>query len=245
MHVPVPEVGELRPVLVLAGDQPHLDLVDDAVRAPPLQVRLRLLGLVRPDEVLGERLVDHVETYLDRCWVVGGAVLAEQILQHIDGDVGPDLDPPHEVLADHPPREGLIGLGVQGVKRHEPSSTLTSAATGAGLDLASCRSVRTSITRNSTLSPLATSPITWKDTSASSSGVSRTTPWATSAPPAATSLATSVPSETRTAVTLASSGSAAKSPDLSTSLAVKTPDVIFPEMEASTVSGSAPGLGSI
>ena len=53
----------------------------------------------------------------DRGRVVGRAVLAEQELEHVDGDVGADLDLAHEVLADDPARERVVGQAVERVHR--------------------------------------------------------------------------------------------------------------------------------
>ena len=144
MHVLVAEVGEFGPVLVLAGYQANSDLVDDAMAAPPLQLGLCLLRLVGPDEVVDQGLVDDLQSDFDGGRVVGCAVLPEQVLEHVDRHVCPDLDAPHQVLADDPPWERGIGLGVERLGYHNSSSTVTAAATDAGADSVTFRSVRTS-----------------------------------------------------------------------------------------------------
>ena len=117
VDVLVAEVREVGPELVLARDEPDVDLVDEAVLALPLELRLRLLGLVGSDEVLLQSLVDDLEAGRDRRRVVGRAVLAEQELKDVDGHVGADLDLADEVLADDPARERVVGQAVERVHR--------------------------------------------------------------------------------------------------------------------------------
>jgi len=108
------QVAEFRLVgvgLVVEGDA---DAVDDLV-APPLpdggadQARL-----VAVDVVLAQDLLDRVDAALDARLVVGGAVLAEQVLQDIGGHDGVALDGLDQVLAHHQAGEVLIDLIVEG-----------------------------------------------------------------------------------------------------------------------------------
>ena len=117
MDVLVAEAREVGPELVFAGDETDVDLVDEAMLALLLELRLRLLGLVGSDEVLLQSLVDHLEAGRDRRRVVGRAVLAEQELKDVDGDVGADLHLADEVLPDDPARERVVGQAVERVHR--------------------------------------------------------------------------------------------------------------------------------
>ena len=100
VDVLVPEVDQFRPVLVVVGEVADLHLVDERVLALVLDDRLDLVRLVGPDEVRGERVVDHPQPGVDGGRVVGRTVLAEQVLQDEDRDVGPDLDLADQILAD-------------------------------------------------------------------------------------------------------------------------------------------------
>ena len=97
-----------------------MHLVDEGVLALVLDQRLGLVRLVGPDEVRGERVVDHPQPGVDGGGVVGGAVLPEQVLQDEDRDVGPDLHLADQILADHLAREDRRRFLVQ--FRHGSSS---------------------------------------------------------------------------------------------------------------------------
>ena len=113
VDVAVAEVGHLSPVMGV--HQAHFDLIDEGVAALLLDPALSLLGLVRADVVVGERVVDDLQPHLDRHLVRGCAVFAKQVLEHEDGDIGPDLHLAHQVLAHHPAGEGAVDLVVEGV----------------------------------------------------------------------------------------------------------------------------------
>ena len=113
VDVLVPEVDQLGPVLVVVGEVADLHLVDEGVLALVLDQRLGLVRLVGPDEVRGDRGVDHPQPGVDGGGVVGGAILAEQVLQDEDRHVGPDLHLADEILADHLAREDRRGFLVQ------------------------------------------------------------------------------------------------------------------------------------
>ena len=113
VQVAVTEVDGLGPPLAV-GDA-YLHLVDEAVTPLVHDHALGLHRLVGPDVVLGKGVVDDLEAHLDRDRVRGGAVLAEQELEHEDRHVGADLDVADEVLADNLAGEGAIDLVVEGV----------------------------------------------------------------------------------------------------------------------------------
>ena len=98
----------MRPVLILTRHEPNIDLVDEAELAAALDLSLRLLRFVRSNEVLDKGLANHFEPGLDRVRVIGCAVLAEQELQHVHGDVRPNLDLADQVLADHAAGEDCV-----------------------------------------------------------------------------------------------------------------------------------------
>ena len=101
----VAEVHQFGPVLVVVGEVADLHLVDEGVLALVLDHRLGFVRLVGPDEVRRQRVVDHPQPGVDGRRVVGGTVLAQQVLQDEDRDVGPDLHLADQVLADHFARE--------------------------------------------------------------------------------------------------------------------------------------------
>ena len=107
------EVGELGLVdvgLLVEGDG---DLVDDPVATALLDRRLDQLGLVPVDVVLGEDLAHRVDAGLDGGFVVGGGVLAEQVLQDVRRHDGVALDGLDQVLADDDAGEELVDLVVE------------------------------------------------------------------------------------------------------------------------------------
>src|SRR4051812_14512616 len=76
-----------------------------------------MLRLVGADEVRAQNLVDGVQPRLDRGRVVGRAVLPQEELQHVDRNVGADLDLADEILAHDPSGKRLVGLAIEGVGR--------------------------------------------------------------------------------------------------------------------------------
>ena len=93
------QVAEQRLVDVPLLVERHRHLVDDLEAAPLPDRGLDLLGLVGPDVVLGQDLLDRAQALLDHRLVVRGAVAPEQILQDVDRDVRPFLDQLGQVLA--------------------------------------------------------------------------------------------------------------------------------------------------
>ena len=63
--------------------------------------------------VLAQDLPDRVDARLNRGLVVRGAVLPEQVLQHVSGNDRVTLDRLHQVLADDQAREVLVDLVVK------------------------------------------------------------------------------------------------------------------------------------
>jgi hypothetical protein len=97
------------------ADQADLDLVDEGVAPLLLDLALGLGGLIRTDVVVGQGVAHHREAQLDGGRIGGGAVLAEQVLEHENRHVGAHLHGPHQVLTDAFAREDLIDLVVEGV----------------------------------------------------------------------------------------------------------------------------------
>ena len=163
----VAEVLEVSPELVLAGEQPHVDLVDEAELAALLDACFGQLRLVGPDEVVLQRLVDHHQPGLYRERIVGGTVLTQEELEHINGHVGPDLDLANKVLAYNPPGEGLDDCMVELVQSHlclsqaDPSTTTRSGHVETAEE-PSFWPVRASNTCSSTLVSASRFSVTWK-----------------------------------------------------------------------------------
>src|SRR5699024_11607410 len=77
-----PEIGEgglIDIVLLIEGDT---DLVDDPVAASLFDLRLHQLRLITVHVVLRKDLPDCLDACLDRRFVIGCRVLAEQVLKH-------------------------------------------------------------------------------------------------------------------------------------------------------------------
>ena len=72
------------------------------------------------DEIVRQCGVHQPQSGLNRMWIVGGAVLTEQVLQDVDGDIGTDLDLAHQILAHHFPGEYGIGFMVKYGHGHLP-----------------------------------------------------------------------------------------------------------------------------
>jgi len=67
-----------------------------------------LLSLVRTHVVLGQDALYRLQTLLDDFFVVRSAVRAQEILQHIYGNIGAFLDQLGQVFAYHSPSKVLI-----------------------------------------------------------------------------------------------------------------------------------------
>ena len=107
------EVGELGLVDVGLVVERGRDLVDDPVPPALADRGLHQLGLVPVDVVVGEDLAHGVDARLDGGLVVGGRVLAEQVLQHVGRHDGVALDGLDQVLAHDDAREEPVDLAVQ------------------------------------------------------------------------------------------------------------------------------------
>ena len=107
------EVGELGLVPVVLVVERDGDLVDDLVATALADRRLHQLGLVPVDVVVGEDLADRSDAGLDGGFVVGGGVLAEQVLQDVRRHDRVALDGLDQVLADHQAGEVLVDLLVE------------------------------------------------------------------------------------------------------------------------------------
>ena len=77
------QVGELRLVLVRLVVEDHVDLVDDLVASRRADLVLDHLRIGAVDVVVLDHVADLVHPAVDDLLVVDGAVLAEQVLEHI------------------------------------------------------------------------------------------------------------------------------------------------------------------
>ena len=98
--VPHTHVDQLGPEAVGLGVKPHLDLVNDAVPAPLAGDGLDLLAFVGPDVVAAEGLPDVLQAPRHDLRIGRGAILAQQVLQHVDGHVEAGLRLVYQVFAD-------------------------------------------------------------------------------------------------------------------------------------------------
>ena len=94
------EVGKAGNVEVALLVQVRMDLVDDGVLAQLPDLGLDDLGLVGTHVVLGQDLADALHTLLHHLVVIGGAVHAQQVLEHEGGHVGAALHKGRQVLHD-------------------------------------------------------------------------------------------------------------------------------------------------
>ena len=93
------QVGEVGHVDVAVLVKPRGHLVDDRVGAQLPDFRFDDLGLVRAHVVVQKNAADALEAALHGHGVVGGAVHAQQVLQHEGGHVGAALHEGREVFA--------------------------------------------------------------------------------------------------------------------------------------------------
>ena len=110
--------GKLGPVLtalvlLVEGDG---DEVDQFHHAMLPQARLDKLVLVGPDDPLGDRALDEVKPLFYLVVLGRRAVLAKEVLEHVDRDREAHLQFMDEVLADDPAREGRDQPLVQRVR---------------------------------------------------------------------------------------------------------------------------------
>ena len=116
-HLLDAKVGEFRLIDIRLVVQRHADLVDDLVAPLLLDVGADQPRLVAMDIMLAQDLLDRLDAGLDGRLVAGGAILAQQIFQHVGGHDGVALDRLDEVLADHQAREVAVDFPVQLVHR--------------------------------------------------------------------------------------------------------------------------------
>ena len=90
------------------------ELVDHLVAAPIFDRGFHQLRLVPVHVVLGQDAAYGFEAVFDLIGVVGGAVLAEQVLEHVGGHHRVLLELGGEVFAHHQAREVLKDLLIQG-----------------------------------------------------------------------------------------------------------------------------------
>jgi len=72
-----------------------------------------LVITVAMNVVLSKDFLHSLDARLDRGFVIGGAVLTKQVLEHVSRDDRVAFDGLHEVLADYKSREKLVNLLVQ------------------------------------------------------------------------------------------------------------------------------------
>jgi len=113
-HLLEAEVGELHLVEAAFLVQLHGELVDHLVAAALFDRGFHKFRLVAVHVVLGEDPPHRLQTLLDQGGVISGAVLPEQVLEHVGGHHRVLLELGGEVLADHQAREMLQDLLIQG-----------------------------------------------------------------------------------------------------------------------------------
>ena len=67
--------------------------------------------------MLGKDLLDRLDTGLNGRLIAGGAILAQQVFQHVGGNDGVALDRLDEILADNKSREVCVDFLVKFVHR--------------------------------------------------------------------------------------------------------------------------------
>ena len=70
------------------------------------------------DVVLAQDVLDRFNACRNRGFVIGRAILAEKVFEHIGGDNGVPLHGLHQVLTDHETGKMLIDLVIKGRHRH-------------------------------------------------------------------------------------------------------------------------------
>ncbi len=107
------QVRESRLITACLVIQVDGDLVDDLVAALLLDRGSHESGLVSVNVVLSEDVLDPFNSGVDRVFVIGGAVLAEQVFQDVTRDDGISLHQFRQVFPDHKTRENLVDFLVQ------------------------------------------------------------------------------------------------------------------------------------
>ena len=107
------QVCELRLIDVRLVIQRDAEPINNLVPPLFLDGRANQSGLIPMDIVLAQNLLDRLDTGLDCRLIVGRAVLAEQVLQHICRDNGIALDGLDQVLAHCQAGKVLVDLDVQ------------------------------------------------------------------------------------------------------------------------------------
>ena len=95
------QIGEQRLIHIALFIQFDGQLVDDLVAAAFTNLGLDLLRLIGAHIILGQDALDVDHAGLNGRLVIGRAIHPQQILQHIDRDVGPFLDQLGEILANY------------------------------------------------------------------------------------------------------------------------------------------------
>ena len=103
-----PEVRQKRLVDITFLIQPDRNLINDLQAASLADGGFNLFSLVRPHIILGEDALHRSKAVLNHCRIIGGAIVAQQILEDIDGNVRAFLDQLGQILAHDAPREMRI-----------------------------------------------------------------------------------------------------------------------------------------
>ena len=106
------QIRERRQVHIAPLVERHGDPVDDLVRALLPDLRLNEFGLVTVDVVAVDNVTHLLDAAPDEVLVVGRAVLAEEILQHVGGHYGVVLHQLGQVLAHDLPLEVVDDLSL-------------------------------------------------------------------------------------------------------------------------------------
>ena len=107
------KVRKLSLIAVFLNVQHNGNFINDCVAPPLAEHRQYLLCLIRAHEVVSKDALDAAHTLLDNFRVVRAAILPQQELQDIDGDVGVLFDFFRQVLANNLPIEPLAELALQ------------------------------------------------------------------------------------------------------------------------------------
>ena len=107
------KVRKLSLIAVFLNVQHNGNFINDCVAPPLAEHRQYFLCLIRTHEVVSKDALDAAHTLLDNFRVVRAAILPQQELQDIDGDVGAFFDFFRQILANNLPIEPLAELALQ------------------------------------------------------------------------------------------------------------------------------------
>jgi hypothetical protein len=108
LNAPHTEVGEQRFVNIPPLVEGNGDLINDLQTTAFSDDGFDLLRLIWTHVVLGQDAFYRLQTLLDDFLIVGSAVCAQEVLQHVHGHIGAFLDQLGQVFAYHSPGKMLI-----------------------------------------------------------------------------------------------------------------------------------------